>query len=105
METGSTNDLGRAVRFQCGADDGLAVVLAENRIQPWDAEVFRHAGIPPERLDVIAVKSAVHYRADYGQFASHLLSVDESPTRTYEHVSRPVYPIDQMADDEYPDWD
>jgi microcystin degradation protein MlrC len=105
METGGTNDLGRAVRLECGEDDGVTVVLAENSVQPWDAEAFRHVGVQPERLDVVGLKSAVHYRADYGRFASHLLSVDESPTETYERISRPMFPLDPVDDDEYPDWE
>lgn len=104
MLRGTENNLGRAVRFQCGADDGIDVIITENRVQPWDAEVFRHVGITPERLDVIAVKSAVHYRADYGPMASEIISIDDSQPRTFERISRPKFPLDPMDPDSYPDW-
>lgn len=104
MFTGTEAKLGRAVRLQCGPDDGIEVVLSENRVQCYDGEAFRHVGISPERLDLIAVKSAVHYRAFYGTIADEMISIDESPTPEYERISRPRYPLDPMDDDDYPDW-
>lgn len=101
MKTGAMNDLGRAIRLQCG-DADLEVVVTENRVQPWDAEVFRHVGIQPKRLDVVAVKSAVHYRADFGPMASEFISVDESASLEYDRITRPKYPIDPMEHDDYP---
>jgi microcystin degradation protein MlrC len=111
MGTGSENHLGRTVRFECGADDGVTVVVTENRIQPLDAEVFRHVGVQPERPSVLVVKSTNHYRADYEPLASHVLPVDSPGLSTmnperhdYTAVSRPQYPVDEMDDDEYPTW-
>lgn len=104
MLRGAENSLGRAVRLRCGTDDGIDVIVTENRVQPWDAEVFRHVGIIPERLDIIAVKSAVHYRTDFGPMASEIVSIDESPSRTFERISRPKYPLDSMDANDYPDW-
>ncbi|MFB6301116.1 MAG: M81 family metallopeptidase [Halobacteriales archaeon] len=112
MGTGTSNDLGRAVRFQCGHEDGVDVILTENRLQPLDAEIWRHMGIQPERLDVLVVKSANHYRADYEPMASHVIPIDSpglaamNPNHyDYDRIRRPQFPIDAMDDADYPDWD
>jgi microcystin degradation protein MlrC len=111
MATGSENHLGRGVHLRCGRDDGVSVVLTENRMQPLDAEIWRHVGIQPERLDVLVVKSTNHYRADYEPMASHVIPINSiglvamDPRKfDFEHVARPRYPLDEMADDDYPDW-
>jgi len=112
MSTGTLNHLGRTALLRCGREDGVAVIVTENRLQPRDAEIWRHVGIRPERLDVLVVKSTNHYRADYEPMASHVLPIN-SPglaamdPRQFDHrnVARPKYPIDGMNDDDYPDWD
>ena len=112
METGTPTGLGRTLRFQCGPDDGVDVIVTENRVQPLDAEIWRHVGVQPERLDAIVVKSTNHYRADYEPMASEVVTVNSpglaamDPTRfEYERAPRPVFPLDEMDDDAYPDWD
>jgi microcystin degradation protein MlrC len=111
MATGDLKDLGRAVRLQCGTDGTIEVIVAEERCQPYDREVWRHVGIQPERLDVVVVKSMNHFRADYEPIASHVLVADspglanELPSPGPLHrVRRPVFPLDEMDDDDYPDW-
>ncbi len=111
MGTGTRNDLGRAVRAVTGGGDGVEVILVDNRIQPLDAEVWRHVGIQPERLDVLVVKSTNHFRADYEPMASEVISVDSpglvamNPARfDHQRIARPKFPIDEMADDDYPSW-
>jgi microcystin degradation protein MlrC len=111
MGTGTENRLGRTVRLQCGADDGVAVVLTENRMQPLDAEIWRHVGVQPERLAVLVVKSTNHFRADYEPMACRVIPVDSpglaamDPARyDHERIRRPQFPLDEMADDDYPDW-
>jgi len=112
MGTGTETNLGRAVRWQVGADDGVDVVLTEHRVQPLDAEIWRHVGVQPERPAVLVVKSTNHYRADYEPLASHVIPVDSPGLSTmnprrfdYERVRRPQFPLDEMADDDYPDWE
>ncbi|MFW5939502.1 MAG: M81 family metallopeptidase [Halolamina sp.] len=112
MATGSENHLGRTVRLECGAEDGVSVLLTENRLQPLDAEIWRHAGIQPERLDVLVVKSTNHYRADYEPMASEVIQVNTpglaamDPRKfTFDRIRRPQFPLDEMAQDTYPDWD
>ncbi|MFB6188576.1 MAG: M81 family metallopeptidase [Halapricum sp.] len=110
MATGTENRLGRTVLFQCGHEDGIRVVLTENRLQPFDAELWRHVGVQPERLDLVVVKSNNHYRADYEPIASEVVTVDSpgaaafDPRRyDYRRIRRPMFPLDEMRADEYPD--
>jgi microcystin degradation protein MlrC len=111
MGTGSENHLGRTALVRCGRDDGVAVVVTENRMQPLDAEIWRHVGVQPERLDVLVVKSTNHFRADYEPMSSSVVLVDSpglvaiDPRRfDFSNVVRPKFPLDGMADDDYPDW-
>lgn len=110
MSTGTTNDLGRTVRFECGENDGITVIITENRLQPLDAEIWRHLGVQPERLDLLVVKSTNHYRADYEPMASAVypmntpgLDATDPSTFSFEHIPRPMYPIDDVSPDAYPD--
>jgi microcystin degradation protein MlrC len=112
MGTGTRNDLGRAVRFECGTGDAVTVLLAENRLQPLDAEIWRHLGVQPERLDVLVVKSTNHFRADYEPMASRVIVVDSPGLSAidvsrfdHERIPRPQFPLDDVPGDAYPDWE
>jgi microcystin degradation protein MlrC len=111
MGTGSENHLGRTVHLRCGHEDGVSVLVTENRLQPLDAEIWRHAGIQPERLDVLVVKSTNHFRADYEPMASEVIPINsiglvsmDPRAFEFERARRPQFPIDDMDDDAYPDW-
>lgn len=111
MGTGSENHLGRTVLLQCGTEDGVNVILTENRMQPLDAEIWRHIGIQPERLDILVVKSTNHFRADYEPMASHVIPINSiglvamDPAKfEFSRIHRPMFPLDEMADGAYPDW-
>jgi microcystin degradation protein MlrC len=111
METGRLQDWGTAVLLQCGENRGVNVVVTERRHQPYDAELWRHVGVQPERLNAVAVKSSNHYRGAYEPVESRVIPVDSpglnvlDPARLdYERIRRPVFPVDEMADDAYPDW-
>lgn len=109
---GVRNEIGRTVRFQCGPDDSVTVVVAETRASAFDAEIWRHVGQPPERLDYICVPSLIAFLGDYGPFAAEVILVDTpgasavNPHRfEYAHIPRPLYPLDELDDDYYPDRD
>src|SRR5579872_1940118 len=67
-------------------DSGVSVVLAAARIQAIDQEQFRHVGIEPSQVPILALKSTVHFRADFQPIAETILVV-QSPGA---HVSDPV---------------
>jgi len=101
MSTGSRKNLGRTVVLECGPNRAVSVVVTEYRVQPMDAEIWRHVGIQPERLDTLAVKSTNHYRADYEPMASRVIPVNSpglfaaDPRRfEYELIERPQFPLD-----------
>ncbi|MER9256357.1 M81 family metallopeptidase [Mesorhizobium sp. M0598] len=72
-------DLGRMARLLI-LDPGssVQVVVASVRFQCLDQDLFRAVGIEPSEQSVVAVKSAVHFRADFAPIADEILTV-ESP--------------------------
>lgn len=111
MDRGTISRLGRTVLFECGVNEGVAVILTEQLHSPRDAEIWRHVGRPPERFDVLIVQGTNHFRADYAPLASEVFVIDSPgvgspiPTRyEYTRIRRPQFPLDAMDDDAYPDW-
>jgi microcystin degradation protein MlrC len=98
MGAGMTGRMGRAAVLVV---DGVEIVVAERRVQPYDAGLLRSVGIEPERRRLIALKSAVHFRASYEPFAGPILSADtpgihrpEFASFDYRRLRRPIYPLD-----------
>ena len=58
--------------------DGVRVVLATNKCQAADQAMFRHVGVEPAQQRIMALKSSVHYRADFQPIASEII-VAQSP--------------------------
>jgi len=98
MSTGLEVSFGRTAVLDI---DGIDVIVASHRQQPYDPEAFRSHGITPDRKRVVVLKSTVHYRAAFEPIADGirevsapgLCSSDLSSFR-YEHVRRPMYPLD-----------
>jgi microcystin degradation protein MlrC len=65
---------------------GVSVVLACKRVQAADQEMFRHVGVEPIRVPILALKSTVHFRADFQPIAAAILTV-QSPGA---HLTDPV---------------
>ena len=55
--------------------DGVRVVLASRKCQAADQEMFRHLGIEPVRQRIVALKSSVHFRADFEPIAKEIVVV------------------------------
>ncbi len=55
---------------------GIRIVVASNRMQPYDQAVFRHLGLDPAAQRILVLKSAVHFRADFEAIARAVLVVD-----------------------------
>ncbi|WP_313693468.1 M81 family metallopeptidase [Halorarum halobium] len=108
---GVRNHVGTTVRFQCGRDDSVTVVLAKTRASAFDAEIWRHVGQPPERLSMICIPSLIAFLGDYGPMSSEVILIDTPGTSAvnparfdYSRIPRPLFPLDEMAEDAYPDW-
>ena len=101
MGRGTAGNMGRTAVIEVG---GVEIILTERRIQPYDAEVLRSVGIEPQARKLIALKSAVHFRADYTPIAHQILDVDtpgvHSPnlfSYDYQKLRRPIYPLDSTV--------
>jgi len=54
---------------------GVRVALATRKCQAADQAMFRHLGVEPVRQRVLALKSSVHFRADFQPIAREVLVV------------------------------
>jgi len=53
--------------------DGVSVVVSSKRMQAHDQAPFRHLGIEPQEQKILALKSTVHFRADFQPIAQDVL--------------------------------
>ena len=109
---GIQNDLGPTVHLKCGPDRELDVIVSGTRESAFDAEVWRHIGIQPERLDVLCIPSFIAFLGDYEPLSGGVVLADTpgasavNPARfEYEHAPRPVYPLDELSPAHYPPWE
>lgn len=65
-------DLGPMALLQI---DGVSVVVSSKRMQAHDQAPFRHLGIEPKEQKILALKSTVHFRADFQPIAEEVLVV------------------------------
>ncbi len=70
--------------------DDVRVIVASERMQALDQSLFRVVGIEPKEMKILALKSANHYRADFGPIASQIINV-ESPAAIIEDPSKIPY--------------
>lgn len=52
---------------------GVRVAVASRKVQAADREMFRHLGVEPSDCRILALKSSVHFRADFGPIAGEVL--------------------------------
>ena len=70
---GGRFELGPMALLECG---GVHVAVASRKQQAADQAMFRHLGAEPVDYAVLALKSSVHFRADFGPIASGILVVE-----------------------------
>ncbi|MER9548347.1 M81 family metallopeptidase [Mesorhizobium sp. M0322] len=72
-------NLGRMARLRIlDARSDVQVAVSTVRYQCLDQDLFRAVGIEPKEQSVVAVKSTIHFRADFAPMAKEILMV-ESP--------------------------
>jgi microcystin degradation protein MlrC len=54
---------------------GVRVVIVSRKMQAHDQALFRHIGVEPADQRIVAVKSSVHFRADFQPIASEVIVV------------------------------
>jgi microcystin degradation protein MlrC len=67
---GRNIDLGPMALLQI---DGVGIVVSSKRMQAHDQAPFRHLGVEPKDQKILALKSTVHFRADFQPIAEDVL--------------------------------
>jgi microcystin degradation protein MlrC len=75
MFKGFRMTLGPMALLRSRAAPGVRVVLASRKCQAADQEMFRHVGVEPRASRIVALKSSVHFRADFAPLAKEVLVV------------------------------
>ncbi len=57
----------------CLRIEGVRIVLASYKSQMADQSMFRFVGIEPESMKILVLKSAVHFRADFGSISDQII--------------------------------
>ncbi|MGO4872433.1 MAG: M81 family metallopeptidase [Roseiarcus sp.] len=70
--SGCRMQLGPMAQLRIG---GVRIVVSSRRQQAADRAMLRHVGIDPARHKIIALKSSVHFRADFAPLAKQILIV------------------------------
>lgn len=101
MFAGLTGNMGLSAWLE---QDGVNVVVVTAAEQPLGPAFARTLGIDYRSMRVIAVKSAVHFRASFEPMAGSIFNVDTQAVHThdftqlkYERRRRPMYPLDGTA--------
>ncbi len=92
-------------------DTGVArIVVTERNQEPWDLGVFTSVGIDPTRSRYLLLKSRMYYRPVFLPFARAAVECDGSGVTSsdwrlfdYQHLRRPMYPLDAQAFEPAPD--
>lgn len=75
MMTGMLADVGPTARLSIG---GVQVIVSSTKAQMLDRNLYRMAGVEPERMQILVNKSSVHFRADFEPIAEVVL-IAKSP--------------------------
>jgi microcystin degradation protein MlrC len=70
MGRGNPANLGPSALLRVG---GVRVVVVSRKMQCLDQQVLRHLGLDPTAQRILAVKSSVHFRADFQPIAAAVL--------------------------------
>jgi microcystin degradation protein MlrC len=99
--TGLRVEMGRTAVVKSG---GVEIVLMERKAMPFDAEQLRCVGINPQRQRIIAVKSAIAWKAAYGDIARKVIAVDTPglcsanlSLFTYQNRPQPMWPLEAAS--------
>ena len=100
MSKNELNAMGACGVLQVG---GIDVVVISSHVEPNDLAAFEAVGISPDRLDVVMLKSRVHWRAGLRPLAHAVVECAGTGVCTsdytlldFKHVRRPIYPVDAL---------
>jgi microcystin degradation protein MlrC len=70
MGAGNPGNLGATALLDI---QGVRVMVVSRKMQAMDQAILRHVGIEPADCSIIALKSSVHFRADFGPIAEQVI--------------------------------
>lgn len=79
-------DLGPMALLRIG---GVRVAVSSRKQQAADREMFRHLGVEPGEQKILALKSSVHFRADFEPIAEEVLVVEAPGPNTANTLTLP----------------
>ena len=101
FHTGMEIDMGVCAVLDLG---GVELVLTSRRVLPFDSDHLHAVGIDPAQRSILVTKSAVAWRAAFGDVASRAYYVDGPGICTcrldsfdYKRVRRPIVPLDPVG--------
>jgi microcystin degradation protein MlrC len=75
MYGGSRMDLGPMALLRPASAPGVELAVSTRRVQAADRAILRHLGVEPAERRILALKSSVHFRADFEPLAAEILVV------------------------------
>ena len=75
MYGGNRMDLGPMALLRSCAAPGVEVAVSSRRLQAADRAILHHLGVDPATRRILALKSSVHFRADFEALAEEVLVV------------------------------
>jgi microcystin degradation protein MlrC len=101
MGRGTQTDMGPTGVLEVGS---VKVVVCSRNVEPWDPGCFRSVGIEPTEMRYLILKSRIHYRAGFADISTRDIACNgvgvtssDNSLFTFEHVRRPIYPLDDHA--------
>ncbi len=73
MARGNPADLGPSALIR--VSPGVRVVVVSRKMQAYDRSLFTHLGVEPAEQKILALKSSVHFRADFQPIAAEVIVV------------------------------
>ena len=71
MGGGNPGNLGQCALI--AVTEGIRVMVVSRKMQAWDQAILRHVGVEPTEARILALKSSVHFRADFGPIARRVI--------------------------------
>lgn len=75
MYGGNRMDLGPMALLRPLAAPGVEIAVSSRRLQAADRAILHHLGVDPARRRILALKSSVHFRADFESLADEVVIV------------------------------
>lgn len=90
MYRGSVAEIGPTALLRVlGTDSDVRVAVGSRRCQCLDRAIFTHLGVDPKSCRIVAVKSTVHFRADFAPIAGRVINAEAPGTSPCRHEGLP----------------